>query len=474
MERQFGIAADALLRCISATDLVCRRRGFGQTIVPARGSVLASRQIAFYDPDPDYFFHWLRDSALILDAVRGLLHDQARRAEAAEKFRDFLRFSVGLTRLSGAQLVQDSDWRKRIDPALLQYVRPDTELRQIEGERTLGETRYNPDGTLDILQWPRPQNDGSALRALCVLRYWSMEQFQDSETRSLMVALLRGDLAHTMKHCSEPCFDTWEEEVGHHYFTRLVQRTALLEGAAWARELGDADSATRYLETARQLSETLDAFWSAQRGHYLSRSGVAAGDANKLLDSATMLAVLHAEVRCGPHSILDPRVHATWLRLEELFLAGYRINSGRRDGLGPAIGRYKGDVYYHGGAWYVTTLAFAALYFRLAHAVRTRSRLLVIEDNRRFLRASGYEGPVSLDPLALDTLQSERLFLGLMARGDAIMATVRRYTPPSGELSEQFDQDSGEQRSAKNLSWSYAAFVTAFVARQQACGSKRP
>jgi glucoamylase len=51
------------------------------------------------------------------------------------------------------------------------------------------------------------------------------------------------------------------------------------------------------------------------------------------------------------------------------------------------------------------------------------------------------------------------------------MATVRRYSPANGELSEQFDQKTGEQRSAKHLTWSYAAFVTAVCARRRAAAS---
>jgi len=35
----------------------------------------------------------------------------------------------------------------------------------------------------------------------------------------------------------------------------------------------------------------------------------------------------------------------------------------------------------------------------------------------------------------------------------------------SGELSEQFDQVTGAQTSAKTLAWSHAAFITAFACR---------
>ena len=42
MNRQYAFSAAAMLRAVSATDLVKERRGFGQTIRPSPGSVLAS------------------------------------------------------------------------------------------------------------------------------------------------------------------------------------------------------------------------------------------------------------------------------------------------------------------------------------------------------------------------------------------------------------------------------------------------
>ena len=56
-------------------------------------------------------------------------------------------------------------------------------------------------------------------------------------------------------------------------------------------------------------------------------------------------------------------------------------------------------------------------------------------------------------------------------RGDAYLATVRAYTPASGDLSEQFDQKSGAQTSAKHLAWSYAAFISCVSARRIAAAS---
>ena len=53
-------------------------------------------------------------------------------------------------------------------------------------------------------------------------------------------------------------------------------------------------------------------------------------------------------------------------------------------------------------------------------------------------------------------------------RGDAYLATVRAHTPASGDLSEQFDQRSGAQTSARHLAWSYAAFISCHSARAAA------
>src|SRR4051812_16341558 len=72
IERQCQRSATALSQAISATYLTRRREPFRQTVVPAKGSVLASPVIADWNPEPDYFFHWVRDSAIAMKAVAEL------------------------------------------------------------------------------------------------------------------------------------------------------------------------------------------------------------------------------------------------------------------------------------------------------------------------------------------------------------------------------------------------------------------
>jgi glucoamylase len=127
-------------------------------------------------------------------------------------------------------------------------------------------------------------------------------------------------------------------------------------------------------------------------------------------------------------------MHATLERLERLFDRLYRINWRRPSNRAPAMGRYEGDVYFSGGAYYFSTLGAAELCFLTGGAQAGDS------DERN----------------------------AWIAHGDAFLETVRAFTPASGDLSEQFDQRTGEQTSAKHLAWSYAAFISCVTARRAA------
>ncbi|MBF9234545.1 glycoside hydrolase family 15 protein [Microvirga alba] len=451
MEAEMRFASAAILQSVSATDLVMNRASFGQRIVPKPGSIVAAPATDLSGGDPDYFFHWLRDSSLVMDALR-ILHQRGRLDDAPRLFGDFVAFSLGLRRLDGPALLKKGDIRQGVEPGLLKYVRPDDELMSVLGDKLLGEVRFNPDGALDIIKWSRPQNDGPALRALSVLRYASFGT-QGQAANDLAC----GDLAFVERHWSEPCYDLWEEEFGHHYYTRLVQMAALEDGAQWMSEEGDNDGAGRFRAAAHALRESLDLHWSPTQRFYRSHIG-GTDNPQKDLDASVILAVLHADRAGGAHSVLDPRVHATLEKLEDLFIAEYRINNALRPGRGPAMGRYAGDHYVSGGAWYITTLAVAEFYYRLAGCLARGHGLACNDDNASFL-ARILDGRMSLPNEALTVL---------LERGDAFMATVRDYAPASGELSEQFDQSTGEPTSAKNLAWSYAAFITAYDARQHA------
>lgn len=473
MTRQYNISAAALLNSISATHLVKERPGFGQRIRPLPGSVLASAALGSWDPDPDYFFHWLRDSAIVIDALRHVMAEGSFADEGLARFKEFVAFSLSLNRLDGSTFLRESgDFRKRIEPFFLQYVRSDDDLRGITGDRVLGEPRFNPDATLDISKWSRPQHDGPALRALVLMRFWPLDVL-DEAARAAMCLLIETDISFTLDHWREPCFDIWEEEEGHHYCTRLLQHAALAEGARWMKASGrgekDGSRTQACIAAAQKIIRSLDPYWSHDQGLYVSRQGVANPAPGKDPDFATILGVIHAGRKEGAHSVLDPKVMATLARLEELFEAGYAINQGRPEHLGPAMGRYSNDSYFSGGAYYFSTLGAAEFYYALAGAIAADFPLPVTAENEEFLHRLG------LPDSALDLSPAEnrrRTFEALVQRGDQFMATVAAFTPASGELSEQFDQATGAQTSAKTLAWSHAAFITAFTSRKAALSAQ--
>ena len=231
LDRQFESARRRLLQAISATHLTKRRPQFGQVIVPVKGSVIAAPTVS-ETASPDYFFHWLRNSALAIDALAALVEHQADVPQAAEQMNDFIGFSLALNKLDGSALVRQGGWGRTDDPDLAVYVRSARALESLPSDAPFSEVRFNPDGKLDILEWSRPQYDGPALRARALL-HWLAVGSPDADARSAAEDLLQADLDFTLLHYADPCFDIWEEQLGLHYYNRLVTLAVLEQGVDW-------------------------------------------------------------------------------------------------------------------------------------------------------------------------------------------------------------------------------------------------
>ena len=421
-----------MLASVSPVGLSKCRPGFGHTIHAVKGAIIASPVLADWNPEPDYFFHWFRDSAVVVEALRLAFEAGDLGQEALQHFADFVRFSLSLQSLDGRKLIANLAWRANVAADFIRFLRRDDELAAVHGAAVVAETRVNPDGTLDISSWTRPQHDGAPLRALAVLR-WARGHSFDAGLTELVSQLIRADLAFTFAHWRQPSYDIWEEESGLHYYTLCVSAAALREGSAWLERSDHAELARSYRTEAEAIHRLLDGYWLPQEGHYRSRVLATGERSKKELDIAVILAAIHALGDGSTHSVRDPHMHATLERLETLFSAAYPINRDRPAHRGPAMGRYAGDVYFSGGAYYFSTLGAAEFCFRAA-------------------------------------AQSERP-AAWTGRGDAFLQTVRAYTPENGELSEQFDQRTGKQTSARHLAWSYAAFISCVHARRVAAAA---
>jgi len=375
---------------------------------------------ADWDPQPDYFFHWVRDSALVMRTVAELMGDATTVIERQcwqRHFENFVRFSLKLTEPDEHSSVALCRARDVCAESDQRFLRSRTDLDALCEDTLLAEPRFNPDGTLDIFCWSRPQYDGPALRALACLRYLAAGGDPFDE----LVRLLHRDLQFTVAHAGVPCIGPWEEtdQNRYHYYVELVQLAALVHGRTWVMH-----DETNWRDAEQKLRDGLELYWEKGYQLFVPMRSASAETSEGVLDAVTLLAAWDADLPNGPHSIADARLDKTQVAIEALFARELPINRARW--VGPVLGRSRQDSYFGGGAWYPITLAAAGLCYR-----RARRR-----EGVRQLRRE------------------------LIARGDAYLGTIREFIPADGALSEQIDRNTGAQTSAHHLTWSYAAFIS--------------
>jgi glucoamylase len=410
---------------------------------PLAGIVVAALQMK----DPDYYFHWARDSALVMHTIAEafeLRRPYTSRALFERQFGDFLKLS--------------------------------RHLQTLPSTFGLGEPRYTVNGAVDPLPWSRPQFDGPALRALCVLEYFRAEsarQVQNPERDALAREILQTDLDYLTTVWNQRGFDVWEELLADNYQTRLVQLAALEQGAEWFERRGDtSERVLRYRNVVRLLEPLLEDHWDPTRGFLRSQLAIVATDGftakNTDLDSEVIVAVVDADRAGVAQSVLDDRVQATVAVLEDLFRTSFPIN--RRADVGLGYGRYRGDTYYGGNAWVFITADFATFYYRLARRLKEGASLKVSSLNIAFLRAAL---PAASSGWLKEGIAAPRSSLHRAAieafalKGDRILERLRVSTPADGQMYEQIDKRTGAPASSRGIGWSHAAFLTAVYEREQ-------
>jgi glucoamylase len=383
----------------------------------APGAVVASPS----KNNPDYFYYWIRDASLTMNAVITLYLQEsnpALKSHYATLLLDWVHFS------RNNQLTPNPSG-------------------------TVGEPKFNADGSAFNGAWGRPQDDGPSLRAITLVRLariWLAEG-KEADVRQLLYdgalpsrSVIKEDLEYVSNHWQQTCFDLWEEVHGDHFHTRMVERRALLEGASLAALLGDTGAADWYHKQAKLIETDLLAHWDAQKGiivETIHRDG-GADYKSSGLDAGVILGVLEGDTGDGFLSASDSRVLATARAIQKAFQSAYPINKGAAPGI--AIGRYPEDRYdgYSssglGNAWFVNTNAFAELYYRAAAQMRVRG----------------------------DVARAERF----KEEGDSFLSRTRYHTDAAGHYSEQMNRVTGMMQGATDLTWSYASVLTAAAERR--------
>ncbi len=379
--------------------------------------------------EPNYRFHWVRDSALTWKALLGVATSPETRPD------------VRATLLENAE----------------NWVRFETRLQETPKLTGLGEPRFELDGRANFDPWGRPQNDGPALRALAMMdlaKIW-IDSGRMGEVESRLYGgrlpaqgMIKRDLEFVAHHWNDQSFDLWEEEKGLHYYTLQAQKTSLEKGAELALRMNDPGAAAFYLEQAKRIGETLGRFLSID-GKFLSYS-IERSAPLPHKQSPLDIAVILSAIQTWDRGFQVP-LRAAYGTLQLLTVDAekrYSINSVRTDGrgvrLGVALGRYPEDRYTGTGfgeanPWFLSTLASAEFLCRVSVEPAfkgSRTQLLELAE-RQFNR-------------------------------------IHHHMLPDGGLPEQFDRRTGYVRGARDLTWSYASYLTAYRACLEAGSTPAP
>ena len=336
----------------------------------------------------------------------------------------------------------------------------------------LGEPRFNVDQTPFTGAWGRPQHDGPALRATTLTIYanWLVANGGRAKASETVWPVIAKDLAYTFRYWNQTGFDLWEETVGSSFFTISAIHRALVEGADLAKALGKTCSGCA--EAAPQVLCFLDTFWT---GDYIKSDinldtdkGRTGKNANSILSSIHTFdpAAACTDATFQPCS---SRALANHKAVTDSFRSEYGINSGVAKGQAVAVGRYSEDEYYNGNPWYLTTLAAAEQLYAATHQWDRQGSITVDTVSLPFFQ--DLLPAVATGTYAKGSSTSEDIVDAVLHYADGYIAIVQKYTPIDGALSEQFDRNNGNPLSAHDLTWSYAAFLTATKRRAGSVGS---
>ena len=145
------------------------------------------------------------------------------------------------------------------------------------------------------------------------------------------------------------------------------------------------------------------------------------------------------------------------------FRSIYSINKGIPQGVAVAVGRYPEDNYFGGNPWYLNTLAAAEQLYDALYTWNRQGSITITSVSLAFFRDIYSSATVGTYASSTSTYSS--IYNSVKAYADGYVNVVATYAQSNGSLSEQFSRSNGQPLSAYDLTWSYAAFLTAAARR---------
>ncbi|PAV20912.1 glucoamylase [Pyrrhoderma noxium] len=389
--------------------------------------------------NPDYLYTWTRDSSLVYKTII----DQ---------------FTQGL----------DTSLRGTIDD----FVTSQAFLQQVSNPSGsvstggLGEPKFNIDETAFTGAWGRPQRDGPALRATAFITYanWLLANDNTTFVSNTLWPIIKLDLDYVSQNWNQTTFDLWEEVSSSSFFTAAVQHRSLREGATLATAIGQTSVVSGYQTQAANILCFLQSFWNGGSSYITANTG--GGRSGK--DANTVLASIHtfdAAAGCDAATFqpCSDKALANLVAYVNAFRSIYSINSGIASNAAVATGRYPEDSYYSGNPWYLTTLAVSEQLYDAIIVWNAAGSLNVTSISQPFFAL--FQSDIAVGTYDSSSSTFTSLISSVKSFADGFVAVVAKYTPSNGGLSEQYLKSDGTQTSASDLTWSYAATLTSFQAR---------
>lgn len=284
----------------------------------SNGSIIASPST-----DPDYNYHWMRDSAIVMKAIMTLYKD------------------------TNNSIIKD----KLID-IMNKYI--DIELIHLKHHPA--EPKFEIDGSPYVGDWGRPQNDGPALRGLTCIKLLSFLPERHLDLHKIIT----NDITYTIDVIDNPCFDLWEEQDGFHLYTRLVQ-------AKFINECFTIDYQS-FFDLDNMIIRTTELI-----GHHFSADGKIYssfdknGNVLREYDSSVLLGLCHIDYQLPLY--LETSLNITLYTFKDYanemvkeFTNLYPVNNILKI---PFLGRYYNDKYFNGNPWIISTIAYFHYQFQI-------------------------------------------------------------------------------------------------------------
>jgi glucoamylase len=333
----------------------------------------------------------------------------------------------------------------------------------------LGEPKFNVNRTAFTGPWGRPQRDGPALRATALTLYanWLVANGGSAQATNTVWPVIAKDLAYAVRYWNQTGFDLWEEINGSSFFTLSATHRALVEGAALAATLKKTCDGCS--SAAPQVLCFLQSFWT---GSYID-SNINVNDGRTGKDANSLISSIHTfdpNSKCTDATFqpCSSRALANHKAVTDSFRSVYAVNKGIAQGKAVAVGRYSEDVYYNGNPWYLCTSAAAEQLYSAMYQWDKLGSVTVDATSLAFFK--DLVPSISSGTYAKDSAVYKSIVSAVRTYADGYLAVVQKYTPSNGGLAEQFDKNNGSPLSAADLTWSYAAFLTATDRRANSVG----